>query len=185
MMTSKKQNRSQTTSVTHQPPGTSRRRQHLRSLKRLKPSRRHVRTALMAGAPTAALIGFGATPPPRAQAVSISAPAPDAVPFASRQAAPTAPVEASYYGDEFAGRPTANGEIFDPGQMTAAHRTLPFGSLVRVSDADTGRSVVVRINDRGPFHGDRAIDLSEAAAREIGMLGSGTAKVSLAPIRNA
>lgn len=94
-------------------------------------------------------------------------------------------MEASYYGDEFAGRPTANGEIFNPEQLTAAHRTLPFGSLVRVSDAATGQDVVVRINDRGPFHGNRDIDLSEAAARKIGMLGSGTAKVRLEVVRSA
>jgi rare lipoprotein A len=63
--------------------------------------------------------------------------------------------------------------------MTAAHRTLPFGSLVEVVDAASGKIVVVRINDRGPFHGDREIDLSEGAAREIGMTDSGTSKVSL------
>ncbi|HMP44350.1 MAG TPA: septal ring lytic transglycosylase RlpA family protein, partial [Sphingopyxis sp.] len=82
---------------------------------------------------------------------------------------------ASYYGRELAGNRTASGERFDPGQLTAAHRTLPFGSLVRVTNVSNGDSVVVRINDRGPFHGGRVIDVSHAAAREIGMHRSGTA----------
>ncbi len=87
---------------------------------------------------------------------------------------------ASYYGRELAGNRTANGERFDPGQLTAAHRTLPFGSLVRVTNMANGDSVVVRINDRGPFHRGRVIDVSHAAAREIGMHRSGTARVKLA-----
>jgi rare lipoprotein A (peptidoglycan hydrolase) len=156
------------------------RRRHLRALKRVKPSRRHVRTTLMATAPAAAMFGFAGMQPgsaPAAVPASMSAPlrAPEATPAA---------VEASYYGKGFAGRPTANGETFDPGKLTAAHRTLPFGSIVRVTDAVTGKSVDVRINDRGPFHGNREIDLSKAAAREIGMLGAGTAKVVLETIRS-
>ncbi|MCW5646797.1 MAG: septal ring lytic transglycosylase RlpA family protein [Sphingopyxis sp.] len=87
---------------------------------------------------------------------------------------------ASYYGRELAGNRTASGERFDPGQLTAAHRTLPFGSLVRVTNTANGDSVVVRINDRGPFHRGRVIDVSHAAAREIGMHRSGTARVKLA-----
>lgn len=86
---------------------------------------------------------------------------------------------ASYYGNELAGNRTANGERFDPGDMTAAHRTLPFGSKVRVTNMSNGQSVVVRINDRGPFGRGRVIDISQAAAREIGMHRSGTAKVSM------
>jgi rare lipoprotein A len=85
---------------------------------------------------------------------------------------------ASWYGREFAGRKTASGERFDPSQYTAAHRTLPFGSKVRVSR--NGRSVVVRINDRGPFHGGRVIDLSQAAAEEIGLRRAGSGRVELA-----
>lgn len=88
--------------------------------------------------------------------------------------------EASFYGARFAGRPTASGESFDPNAMTAAHRTLPFGSKVRVTNVNTGRSVVVRVNDRGPFHRSRVIDVSKAAARELGMVGSGKARVELA-----
>jgi len=87
---------------------------------------------------------------------------------------------ASYYGNELAGNRTANGERFDPGQLTAAHRSLPFGSMVRVTNTSNGDSVVVRINDRGPFSRGRVIDVSQAAAREIGMHRSGTARVKLA-----
>ncbi len=88
--------------------------------------------------------------------------------------------EASFYGSELAGNRTASGEIFDPARLTAAHRTLPLGSRVRVTNASNGEDVVVRINDRGPFHGNRVIDLSSAAARSIGLLRTGTARVSLA-----
>ncbi|MFC3783709.1 rare lipoprotein A [Sphingopyxis italica] len=87
---------------------------------------------------------------------------------------------ASYYGNELAGNRTANGERFDPGELTAAHRTLPFGSKVRVTNMSNGDSVVVRINDRGPFSRGRVIDVSHAAAREIGMQRSGIARVKLA-----
>ena len=91
---------------------------------------------------------------------------------------------ASYYGNELAGNRTASGERFDPGQLTAAHRSLPFGSLVRVTNTSNGDSVVVRINDRGPFSRGRVIDVSQAAAREIGMHRSGTARVKLALLDN-
>ncbi len=86
---------------------------------------------------------------------------------------------ASWYGPGFAGRRTANGEIFDPSQLTAAHRELPFNTLVRVTNDRNGRSVVVRINDRGPFKGARIIDLSRASAEAIEMVGSGVAYVKL------
>ena len=76
---------------------------------------------------------------------------------------------ASYYGSELAGRRTASGERFNPSAMTAAHRTLRFGTRVRVTNSRNGRSVVVRINDRGPFVKGRSIDLSSGAARAIGM----------------
>jgi rare lipoprotein A len=87
--------------------------------------------------------------------------------------------EASFFGAEMAGNRTANGETCDPETMTAAHRTLPLGSWLRVTDADSGRSVVVRVNDRGPYAKGRVIDLSRAAARELGMLRRGHARVSL------
>ena len=86
---------------------------------------------------------------------------------------------ASYYGAEFAGRRTASGETFDPEGLTAAHRDLPFGTKIRVTNLDNGRSVVVRVNDRGPYVAGRIVDLSSAAARELGMLRSGLARVHL------
>ena len=86
---------------------------------------------------------------------------------------------ASWYGPGFHGRTTANGETFDQNALTAAHRTLPFGTQVRVTYEGTGESVVVRINDRGPFHGNRVIDLSKEAAEEIGLLSSGVGQVRL------
>lgn len=87
---------------------------------------------------------------------------------------------ASYFSREMAGNRTANGERCDPDTLTAAHRTAPFGSRIRVTSLTTGKSVVVRVNDRGPFRAGRVIDLSHAAARAIGMHRSGTAKVNLA-----
>ena len=86
---------------------------------------------------------------------------------------------ASWYGPGFQGRLTASGERFDTAQLTAAHKTLPFGSLVRVTNRTNGLSVVVRINDRGPFIAGRIIDLSRAAAEKIDMLKSGTVPVTL------
>lgn len=83
----------------------------------------------------------------------------------------------SWYGDEFAGRLTANGEIFDPNKVSAAHKTLPMPSVVRVTNLDNGKSLVVRINDRGPFVSGRIIDLSREAARLIGYKDSGIARV--------
>lgn len=76
--------------------------------------------------------------------------------------------EASWYGGNFQGRPTANGEIFDTNQLTAAHKELPFGTIVTVVNEANGKSVKVRINDRGPFARDRIIDLSKAAAEILG-----------------
>ena len=87
---------------------------------------------------------------------------------------------ASYYGRELLGRRTASGERFDPTDLTAAHRTLPFGSKVRVTNPRSGKSVVVRINDRGPFARGRLIDVSEAAARRIGLVAMGYGPVKLA-----
>jgi rare lipoprotein A len=84
---------------------------------------------------------------------------------------------ASWYGDDFHGLPTANGEVFDKELITAAHPTLPLPSLVRVTNLENGRSVDLRVNDRGPFVDDRLIDLSQAAARQLGYEGRGLAKV--------
>jgi rare lipoprotein A len=84
---------------------------------------------------------------------------------------------ASWYAGKFQGRTTASGEVFDTNKLTAAHKTLPFGTLVRVTNLENERSVVVRINDRGPFVEGRVIDLSRAAADAIGMSGAGLASV--------
>jgi len=114
----------------------------------------------------------------------VIAPAP-----AAEAPAPSAPHEtvlgrgsASYYAAKFDGRRTASGERFDNDDMTAAHRTLPFGSLVRVTNPANGRSVIVRVNDRGPFTRGRLIDVSRAAAEELGMVARGHANVELALI---
>lgn len=84
---------------------------------------------------------------------------------------------ASWYGAQFHAKATANGETFDMNTMTAAHKTLPLPSLVEVTNLENGRKVVVRVNDRGPFVGDRIIDMSRAAARELGFEAKGLAKV--------
>ncbi len=86
---------------------------------------------------------------------------------------------ASWYGGKFHGRKTANGETYNMHAMTAAHKYLPFGTEVVVTNQNSGKSVVVRINDRGPFVGSRIIDLSQAAANRIDMINAGTAKVTV------
>jgi len=86
---------------------------------------------------------------------------------------------ASYYGPGFHGRKTASGEIFDKTDLTAAHRKLRFGTCVHVTSIATGKSVKVRVNDRGPYSGHRIIDLSEEAARRIGLVERGVSKVRL------
>ncbi len=87
--------------------------------------------------------------------------------------------KASWYGDEFHGRSTANGERYNLGALTAAHQTLPLPSMVRVTNLDNGKNVVVRVNDRGPFAKSRIIDVSEAAADKLGFKGRGTATVKV------
>ncbi|VWX51889.1 septal ring lytic transglycosylase RlpA family protein [Novosphingobium sp. 9U] len=145
------------------------------------------------------LLAAGASVPALAEQ-PIALMAPTAAPFAAiaasgtlvEQAPLTAPQKdveptyqkvgsgmASYYGRELAGNRTASGERFNPSALTAAHRTLPLGSMVRVTNPRTGDSVIVRINDRGPFHSNRLIDLSEAAARQIGIRAAGSGVVEL------
>jgi rare lipoprotein A len=87
---------------------------------------------------------------------------------------------ASYYGAELAGNRTASGERFNPNALTAAHRTLPLGTRLRVTNKANGKSVIVRVNDRGPFAKGRILDLSRAAAERISMVRSGTARISIA-----
>ena len=86
---------------------------------------------------------------------------------------------ASWYGPKFHGRTTASGEPFDMDDLTAAHRTLPFGTRVRVTNEANGKSIIVRINDRGPFHGRRVIDLSRKAAKSIGLMSRGVGPVKI------
>ena len=86
---------------------------------------------------------------------------------------------ASYYAHKFHGRPTASGEIFDMNGMTAAHRTIALGTIVRVTHIGNGRSVVVKVNDRGPFVEDRILDLSLGAAKKLDMIGEGVAHVKI------
>ena len=89
---------------------------------------------------------------------------------------------ASWYGEKFHGHKTSNGEVFDMYQVSAAHKSLPIPSFLRVTNLDNNRSIVVRVNDRGPFHGDRLIDLSYAAALKLGYADRGTARVQLESI---
>ena len=111
-------------------------------------------------------------------------PVPPPRPLASTTALPSKLIEvvqgaASWYGPGFYGRTTANGERFRRGTLTAAHRTLPFGTKVRVTNLNNGRTVVVRINDRGPFRDHRVIDLAHGAAQELRMMQAGEIPVQL------
>ena len=129
--------------------------------------------------------GLGATPAATAQDAAVE-PAP-----ASTVPAPEVSIQqsagenerglVSWYGKRFHGRRTASGEIFDMHALTAAHRTLPFGTRVRVRSLSTGQEVVVRINDRGPAHRSRVIDLSLGAARALGLHRPGLDRVELLP----
>ncbi len=86
---------------------------------------------------------------------------------------------ASYYADKYDGRKTSNGEIFRQSKLTAAHKTLPFGTKVKVTNLNNGKSVKVRVNDRGPFIAGRIIDLSKSAAKKIDLVNAGVAKVKI------
>ena len=121
---------------------------------------------------------------------AIAEPEPAAIPIPPQPPKPVVPLvisthsgEASWYGPGFYGNRTASGEVFRRGTMTAAHRTLPFGTRVRVTNLWNGRKAVVRINDRGPFAGDRVIDLAHGAASELGLTSSGIAEVRLEVLR--
>jgi rare lipoprotein A len=121
-------------------------------------------------------------PPSAAPAPAPSAPSAAPPAIEHQPAVPGEYVEegvASWYGDPFNGRRTSNGEIYDMRQMTAAHRTLPFGAIVRVTNLRNGKQAEVRITDRGPFVANRVIDLSLSAAQAIEMVGPGTAPVRL------
>jgi|SRR5579885_1316534 rare lipoprotein A len=115
---------------------------------------------------------------------TIVAPSPSIPRTTPLSAAPggTQVVTASWYGNEFSGRRTSNGEVFDPNQLTAASRSLPMGSRVRVTNMSNGRTVVVRINDRGPYVRGRSLDLSHAAAQHIGLTHRGVGRVQIARV---
>lgn len=123
--------------------------------------------------------------PPEQPAPAPSAPSPPSGPPPAVERQPALPGKyieegvASWYGIPFDGHRTSNGEIYDMHQLTAAHRTLPFGAVVRVTNLRNGKQTEVRINDRGPFVANRVIDLSLSAAQAIGMIGDGTAPVRL------
>lgn len=104
-------------------------------------------------------------------------------PETSREGAIIGSGIASWYGPNFHGKLTANGERYNMNDYTAAHKTLPFNTMVRVDNVENGKSVVVRINDRGPYIDNRIIDLSRKAAQEIDMIGSGTTSVRLMVVR--
>jgi rare lipoprotein A len=112
---------------------------------------------------------------------------PDRPPLAADAGPPvlaTLTGQATFYHDGLAGRPTASGEPYDPHDLTAAHRTLPFGTIVRVTPAAGGPAVTVRVNDRGPFGDDqRIIDLSRAAAEQLGMIRAGVIRVRVEVVR--
>lgn len=110
---------------------------------------------------------------------TIAPPPPEATVATEEEPVLVARGVASYYADRFHGRMTANGETFDMTELTAAHRTLPFDTWVRVTNLSNGQQVVVRINDRGPYIDGRIIDLSKGAAEEIGMIEPGITEVKI------
>jgi rare lipoprotein A len=130
------------------------------------PAGRRLATLIVAVAFAAAL---RAVPAPQALVPSLPAEAP----------AWTQTGKVSWYGPGFHGRQTANGEIFDTNEMTMAHRSLAFGSKVRVTNLDNGRSIVVRVNDRGPYVGGRIADLSHAAASRLGFVEGGVVRARI------
>jgi rare lipoprotein A len=135
----------------------------------------------------ACALPFGCAQPERAQEPEPprAAPPPPAAPSTSANAAPVTQERGriSMYGNEFAGKKTASGEVFDPTALTMAHRTLPFGTRVRVTNLENQRSVEVVVNDRGPYVAGRIGDLSEAAARRIGMISNGVVDALLDVLR--
>ncbi len=141
-----------------------------------------------AATPAPAAKAAPAAPPAPAAAAPVAAPAPAAAtapapaaaaPAATAAAGDVTTGKAAWYGKKFNGRKTASGQRFNAAAFTAASNTLPFGTMVRVTNVKTKKSVTVRINDRGPKQPDRIIDVSRAAAAKLGMLKSGTAEVEI------
>jgi rare lipoprotein A len=148
-----------------------------------------VRTILLSALAPALVCSFAcSTPPPLrpgAQDASVEQRELEET-FGARKALETFHGEASYYSDALAGRKTASGEPYDPQKYTAAHRSLPFGTVLRVRREDTGGIVYVRVNDRGPFGKRRRIlDLSKAAAQQLGMIRRGIADVRIEVVERA
>jgi rare lipoprotein A len=146
--------------------------------------------------PAPPLYPAGSSPPaPGANEPSSPAPAPPDEPseqlafrerFGRAVALATQMGEASYYSDSLAGRSTASGEPYDPTKFTAAHRKLPFGSVLRVVRVDDGRSVYVKVNDRGPFgKRNRIVDLSRSAAEALGMMRAGVTQIRLEVVESS
>jgi rare lipoprotein A len=141
----------------------------------LSASRRVVPLLLLAALGCAHAPRQGSVPPPQASAE----PSRPSEPADERRAEPLAEGLASWYGGALRGHLTANGERFNPSALTAAHRTLPFGTCLHVENLENGRSVNVRVNDRGPYVNGRIVDVSEAAARRLDMLHHGVGRVRL------
>lgn len=144
-----------------------------------KPPQEHSTTPVK---PTPAAVALPAENAPAPASALPPAPGPEPEEPASTQVPLVQPLStqrgvASWYGKEFHGRRTASGELFDAYSLTAAHRTLPIPSLARVRHVASGRTVIVRVNDRGPFHSNRVLDLSHAAAIELDMVDAGSAQV--------
>jgi rare lipoprotein A len=154
-----------------------------RRLQENSPVRRRGSFWALPAALLAAYLGLVvAHPDPAAEATVVPARPADIVGFARELPGEAVQGMASWYGAELHGLPTASGEPFDMNALTAAHRTLPLGSHARVVNLENGRSVVVRITDRGPHARRRVIDLSYGAAREIGMVPAGSAQVEVVPL---
>jgi rare lipoprotein A len=131
-------------------------------------------------APSAPAILPSSTPPPAAAPPPATAP-----PAAQRETPFTERGRISHYGAAFSGKTTANGERFDPEALTMAHRTLPFGTLVRITNLENKNSVEVKVNDRGPYVAGRVADVSLAAARKLGMVNDGVVEATLQVIEPA
>ncbi len=136
---------------------------------------------MLRGALTASLLALGVSV---AVAQGASAAAPASAP-ASAVAAATESGKLAWYGKKFAGRTTASGERYNPEAMTMAHKTLPFGTRVKVTNPKNGKSVTLRVNDRGPTQADRVGDVSMAAARQLGMIGMGVIDAELSVVGTA
>jgi rare lipoprotein A len=136
----------------------------------------HLRHALAAGAAALCVAAAGA------QTSTAAAPAPVA---AAAAAASSETGKLAWYGKKFAGRKTASGEAFNPEALTMAHKTLPFGTMIKVTNPKNGKSVTLRVNDRGPTQADRVGDVSYAAARKLGMLKPGVIDAELTVVGTA